>query len=101
MNANSLQHSYLGRLPSEISVGHKGDGVEKRHKKSGLSRSKDSENSNSRTRKLHKDWRTWVVVVLMLTAMGIYVLTLDDSVEPTGANIEQGRVSTVPSKPQN
>jgi uncharacterized membrane protein HdeD (DUF308 family) len=31
---------------------------------------------------LHKDWRTWVVIGLMLAAMGIYVLTLDDSMEP-------------------
>lgn len=32
--------------------------------------------------KLHKDWRVWVAVGLMLAAMGIYVLTLDDSVQP-------------------
>ena len=31
---------------------------------------------------LHKDWRTWVVVGLMLAAIGIYVFTLDDSVRP-------------------
>ncbi len=30
---------------------------------------------------LHKDWRTWVVIGLMLAAIGIYVLTLDDSVQ--------------------
>jgi len=30
---------------------------------------------------IHKDWRTWVAVVVMLCAIGIYVLTLDDSVE--------------------
>ena len=33
---------------------------------------------------LHKDWRAWVVIVLMLAAIAIYVLTLDDSIEPTG-----------------
>lgn len=27
----------------------------------------------------HKDWRIWVAVVLMLAAILIYVLTLDDS----------------------
>lgn len=32
--------------------------------------------------KLHKDWRVWVAVGLMLAAMGMYVLTLDDSVQP-------------------
>jgi hypothetical protein len=30
-------------------------------------------------KKLHKDWRIWVAVVLMLAAIVIYVLTLDDS----------------------
>ena len=36
----------------------------------------------SGSRQLHKDWRTWVVVGLMLTAMIVYVLTLDDSILP-------------------
>jgi len=27
----------------------------------------------------HKDWRIWVAAVLMLAAILIYVLTLDDS----------------------
>ncbi len=31
---------------------------------------------------LHKDWRTWVAVLAMLAAISVYVLTLDDSVEP-------------------
>lgn len=31
---------------------------------------------------LHKDWRGWLALVLMLAAIGIYVLTLDDSVQP-------------------
>ena len=30
-------------------------------------------------RKLHKDWRMWMAVILMLAAIMIYVLTLDDS----------------------
>jgi len=30
-------------------------------------------------KKMHKDWRVWVAVVLMLAAILIYVLTLDDS----------------------
>jgi len=38
------------------------------------------------TRKgLHKDWRAWLALGLMLAAMGIYVLTLDDSVQPDSA----------------
>ena len=31
------------------------------------------------SKKLHKDWRMWVAVVLMLAAIMIYVLSLDDS----------------------
>jgi hypothetical protein len=30
-------------------------------------------------RGLHRDWRTWVVVAVMLVAIGTYVATLDDS----------------------
>jgi ABC-type nickel/cobalt efflux system permease component RcnA len=36
-------------------------------------------------RGLHKDWRTWLVIGLMLAAMGIYVLSLDDAIQPGGA----------------
>jgi hypothetical protein len=31
---------------------------------------------------LHRDWRTWLVIGLMLAAIGTYVLTLDDSIQP-------------------
>ena len=34
---------------------------------------------------LHKDWRAWLVIALMLAAIGTYVLTLDDSIQPGGA----------------
>jgi len=30
----------------------------------------------------HKDWRTWLVVSLMLLAMLVYLLTMDDSLVP-------------------
>ncbi len=33
-------------------------------------------------RRLHKDWRVWLIVGLMVTAMIVYVLTLDESVLP-------------------
>jgi len=32
---------------------------------------------------LHKDWRVWVGVGLMLLAMLIYVVTLDESILPS------------------
>ncbi|MEM9657043.1 MAG: hypothetical protein AAF961_01660 [Planctomycetota bacterium] len=31
---------------------------------------------------LHKDWRSWVVVGLMLAAMVVYVLSMDESIAP-------------------
>ncbi len=34
---------------------------------------------------LHKDWRAWLALGLMLAAISIYVLTLDDSVQPDSA----------------
>jgi hypothetical protein len=36
---------------------------------------------SSRT-KLHRDWRAWLAVILMLAAIAMYVLTLDDSIIP-------------------
>lgn len=35
-------------------------------------------------KKLHQFWQSWVVIGLMPVAMGNYVLTLDDSMEPDG-----------------
>jgi len=45
-----------------------------------------AENSHpsERWRGLHKNWRTWVVIAVMLAAIGTYVLTLDESVQPGG-----------------
>ncbi len=37
---------------------------------------------------IHKDWRAWTAVVLMLAAMVIYVLSFDESLQP-GVDIEQ------------
>jgi hypothetical protein len=37
---------------------------------------------HSSGRRLHKDWRAWLALVLMLAAIITYVLTLDDSIIP-------------------
>jgi hypothetical protein len=37
---------------------------------------------HSSRKKLHKDWRAWLAFLLMLAAIVIYVLTLDDSMVP-------------------
>jgi len=40
-------------------------------------------NNKQRSRsKLHKDWRAWLALLLMLGAIVMYVLTLDDSMVP-------------------
>jgi hypothetical protein len=39
---------------------------------------------------IHKDWRTWLVIGLMLAAIGTYVVTLDDSVQSGSAPPQQG-----------
>jgi hypothetical protein len=41
--------------------------------------------SHSSSRKpIHRDWRLWVAVALMLGAMGIYVATMDEALVPGG-----------------
>jgi hypothetical protein len=42
---------------------------------------------------LHKNWRTWLVIGLMLAAIGVYVVTLDDSVR-SGNVPQQGASAT-------
>lgn len=32
----------------------------------------------------HKDWRFWVAVVLMIAAMVVYVMSMDESLRPWG-----------------
>ncbi len=41
--------------------------------------------AHSKRRGLHKDWRTWLVVLLMLGAMAIYVMSGDECAGPSGA----------------
>lgn len=38
--------------------------------------------NHPKKRSFHKDWRLWVVVALMLAAIVVYILTLDESVRP-------------------
>jgi len=47
----------------------------------------------------HKDWRTWAVVGLMLVAIGTYVLTLDDSIQPGSAAPNAGPTAVAPANP--
>ena len=38
---------------------------------------------------LHKDWRTWVVVLLMLVGMAAYILSDDEALQPDGGDGQQ------------
>ena len=35
-------------------------------------------------KRLHRDWRAWVVVILMLAAMAAYVLSDNEALRPGG-----------------
>jgi hypothetical protein len=50
-----------------------------------------------RGRGLHKDWRTWAVIALMLAAIGTYVFTLDESVQPGSASLNAGPSAVAPA----
>ena len=52
---------------------HQFPGSERHHRK---------DKGESRVRGLHKDWRVWVALLLMLAAIFAYVLSLDDSIIP-------------------
>ncbi len=41
-------------------------------------------NEHRLNRKVHKDWRLWAVVVLILLSMVVYLLTIDESWQPFG-----------------
>jgi hypothetical protein len=52
------------------------------------------EHHGRKSKGLHKDWRAWLVVGLMLAAMAAYVLTMDESLQPDG-----GQQQPVPADP--
>ena len=53
------------------------------------------QHATAQRRGLHKDWRVWVGVVLMLAAMCAYVFTMDESIQPAGQ--PGGEPDNVPS----
>jgi hypothetical protein len=42
---------------------------------------------------LHKDWRAWIAVLLMLAAMLAYVMSMDEAIQPG----EPGEVQPMPA----
>ncbi len=35
---------------------------------------------------IHHDWRFWIAIVLMLLAIGVYVMTFDEALQPGGVD---------------
>jgi ABC-type nickel/cobalt efflux system permease component RcnA len=52
------------------------------HKHSESHRHVENDKAEFSSRKLHKDWRVWLVVGMMVAAMIIYVLSLDETIVP-------------------
>jgi hypothetical protein len=50
----------------------------------GQSHKHEHEHGHVSKRRLHKDWRVWAALVLMLAAMLAYVLSDDESLQPGG-----------------
>ena len=50
-------------------------------------------------KKLHRDWRVWVGVILMLGCMIIYLLTLDEAIVPGGSPAGNTTVTNAPAQP--
>lgn len=45
---------------------------------------------------LHRDWRLWTVVLLMLAGMAVYVLTFDESLSPFRGGVEEETPAAAP-----
>jgi hypothetical protein len=58
---------------------HEHDHHQKKHKSGNV-------RNQSGKKAIHKDWRSWVAVVLMIVAIAAYVLTMDDSMWRGGQN---------------
>ena len=45
---------------------------------------KHNDRDSGRGKGIHRDWRLWAAVALMLGAMAIYVATMDEALVPGG-----------------
>ena len=59
-------------------------GMEKKHSSTGEHHHNHGHHHGPAWKRLHRDWRLWVVVGLMLAAMLVYVLSDDESLRPGG-----------------
>jgi hypothetical protein len=57
------------------------------------------DNHHAKKRAIHKDWRLWTVVLLMLAAMAMYVLSDDEALQPVGPGGTTVDEPAVPAAP--
>lgn len=59
------------------------------HPTHGTEHHESAAHAANRKKKIHHDWRFWTAIVLMLVAMGAYVLSFDESLRPGGVDDPQ------------
>ena len=69
------------------------------HKNKGLEEHMQGQHPQRQDRKLHRDWRIWVGVILMLAAMAIYLLTMDEAIVPGGPATGNPPATNAPAAP--
>jgi hypothetical protein len=45
---------------------------------------RQGDSSDTWWKRAHKDWRVWAAVALMVVAMIVYVMTMDEALQPGG-----------------
>lgn len=73
--------------------------MSQQHSHKGLEEHQHGAHCQHGTKKLHRDWRMWAIVGLMLLAMAIYLLTLDGRIAPSAAPAGNPPAAPVPGQP--
>ena len=69
------------------------------HSHKGLEEHQHGAHCQHGPKKLHRDWRMWAIVGLMLVAMAIYLLTLDERIAPGTTPAGNPPAPTAPAQP--
>ena len=69
------------------------------HKNKGLEEHLEGRHPRRPDRQLHRDWRIWVAVLLMLAAMTAYLLTLGERIVPGDATAGKPASTNAPIQP--
>ena len=69
------------------------------HDHKGLEEHMHRDPPKRRERKLHRDWRIWVAVILMLVCMMIYLLTMDEAIMPGSPSAGNPPATNAPASP--